>query len=648
MKKLLSKIVLLSLLVCLIPNVSFAADTHSIELVSSSSQYLSVNSNLGVNGNAAFSMSGWVKITSQPSSGTSVALLGTASTGGTDNYSWLGYRNESGTPRLQISTGYTVVATYNQTLTTDTWYHLAFTRTSGNSYVVYLNGSQVSTGSTAIQPLSTNKTFIGAAYNGTELSDAKIDEVRAWDKVLSASEVASQYNRELPVPMENLIGYWKLDNDLTDETSGGNTLTNNGSATFSTDVPDLTNPSNFSSLDLNGSSQYLSITDASQTGLDLTTDFSLECWVKLEQLPSSAGDNFTLIAKDDIGVSRAYEFIMLSSDKVALYYFSDNSTYSTYALTTAITSADVGTWVHWAVTVDISSKTILIYRNGVSQSVTAGPLNSTTVQNSSAPFTIGAQLNSSSPTFFTDGLIDDVRVWNTERTPTEIANNYNLELEGTETGLQGYWTINGDFLDLTSNDNDLTNNNSATFSTDTPFPTETIQTYTSRTSAVRVGEVGGASKQVENAQSFITNYDGQIETVKFLCDTTFQVGSNSDGLNVAIQGDNSGVPDGTDIESVNVPHASLGNSILVTVDFSSTPVSTTGKTLYWVVISRQGSLDNSNYYRIAADNTEPYANGDNYYWDGDSWETFAAYDLATIIYNTTITESVRRIFNILF
>jgi len=37
------------------------------------------------------------------------------------------------------------------------------------------------------------------------------------------------------------------------------------------------------SIDLErSSSQYLSITDASQTGLDFTGDFTIEGWVKLE------------------------------------------------------------------------------------------------------------------------------------------------------------------------------------------------------------------------------------------------------------------------------------------------------------------------------------------------------------------------------
>jgi len=68
-----------------------------------------------------------------------------------------------------------------------------------------------------------------------------------------------------------------------------------------------------------------------------------------------------------------------------------------------------------------------------------------------------------------DGLIDDVRVWNVERTATEIADNYNKELTGSETGLVGYWKLNSTLGDSTANNNDLTNNNGAIFSTENPF-----------------------------------------------------------------------------------------------------------------------------------------------------------------------------------
>ena len=40
------------------------------------------------------------------------------------------------------------------------------------------------------------------------------------------------------------------------------------------------------------------------------------------------------------------------------------------------------------------------------------------------------------------GSISDVRIWNTVRSPSEIADNYRLRLIGNETGLVGYWKLN--------------------------------------------------------------------------------------------------------------------------------------------------------------------------------------------------------------
>ncbi|MGV2388023.1 MAG UNVERIFIED_CONTAM: hypothetical protein LVR29_05990 [Microcystis novacekii LVE1205-3] len=56
-----------------------------------------------------------------------------------------------------------------------------------------------------------------------------------------------------------------------------------------------------------------------------------------------------------------------------------------------------------------------------------------------------------------DGIIDDVRIWNTARTQSEIQANFNRELTGNESGLVGYWnfnSINGNTVqDLSRNQN---------------------------------------------------------------------------------------------------------------------------------------------------------------------------------------------------
>ncbi|MCF7836026.1 MAG: hypothetical protein K9M15_02800, partial [Candidatus Marinimicrobia bacterium] len=59
--------------------------------------------------------------------------------------------------------------------------------------------------------------------------------------------------------------------------------------------------------------------------------------------------------------------------------------------------------------------------------------------------------------------------WSDVRTAQEIADNWNTELNGDEENLVAYYKLNNSLLDETSNDNDLTNNNSCPFSTDVPW-----------------------------------------------------------------------------------------------------------------------------------------------------------------------------------
>ena len=224
---------------------------------------------------------------------------------------------------------------------------------------------------------------------------------------------------------------------------------------------------NTHSIDLElSSSQYLSIADGSQTGLDITGDISFEAWVKVEQLPSTAGSAFNLIAKDDVSSSRAYSLFIDSDDKLKVYYFQNNSTFtSIFSDAAIVVSGDVGSWVHIATTVDVSAQTAVMYKNSSSVGSTPQTTNATSIQNSTAVFTIGAN---GSPSNYFDGLIDEVRVWDDIRTSQEISDNYKQEISGGSANLQGYWQFNNDLLDQTTNNNDLTNNGSATFSTDIP------------------------------------------------------------------------------------------------------------------------------------------------------------------------------------
>lgn len=241
---------------------------------------------------------------------------------------------------------------------------------------------------------------------------------------------------------------------------------------------------NTHSVDLDrASSQYLSITDAAQTGLDITGDISIECWIKLDQLPSTAGSIFNIVMKWNAAANqRSYGFFFNAVD-VLSFWGSDNGGFAAghrlqaQSTAAAVTADDVGKWVHLATTVDVSEGAagILLYKNGDLIADSDVYNEATSLFNGTSIFAIGTRGDIDQ---FFDGMIDEVRVWNDIRTADEIKANWKRELVGDEANLVGYWKLNNSLLDETSNNNDLTNNNAATFSTDIPLWASAVPSIT--------------------------------------------------------------------------------------------------------------------------------------------------------------------------
>jgi len=213
------------------------------------------------------------------------------------------------------------------------------------------------------------------------------------------------------------------------------------------------------------SSQYLSITDANQTGLDLNSDFTIEAWVKLSSQPATDA-NFKIVSKYNASTNdRSYWFAyrdVAGVKKINVRWGTNGTNGEDHWYTYTLNN---NTWYHLAVVVDLSLHSAEFFINGSSVGTdSSGTFIS--IYNGAADFIIGAHAPGAS---FFDGLIDEARVWSDIRTATEISDNYQKELTGSEANLVGYWKLNNDLLDETANNNDLTNNNSATFSTDVPF-----------------------------------------------------------------------------------------------------------------------------------------------------------------------------------
>jgi len=220
------------------------------------------------------------------------------------------------------------------------------------------------------------------------------------------------------------------------------------------------------------SSQYASITDASQTGLDITGDMSGEAWVKIKQLPSTAGDDFNIFSKYlSTGNQRSYRFFINDSSDRLEFFASPDGTFTNFDneyFNNVVTSDDIGKWVHLAFSYDVSARSIKLYKNGkLLSSTNANTGTVTAIQNGTGAFALGTYFNASA-TGFMDGHMKHVRIFDDIRTQSEIVADAHTE-GVTDANLQGEWLLDGDYTDTSGNSNTLTATASPVFSVDVPW-----------------------------------------------------------------------------------------------------------------------------------------------------------------------------------
>lgn len=209
--------------------------------------------------------------------------------------------------------------------------------------------------------------------------------------------------------------------------------------------------------EVNGTSQYWSIAHLSQTGLALTGDFTIHCFIVMDALNISDGRN-GLVSKGSRGATATFRYDFSVDDSNMILAVSDGI--SLPSLTKGWTSTkDVVTGV--GVQYVVSTGVATFYQNGSSLGTTGGGV--TSLNNvETTQFQLGATNNSGAQAWH-DGYMDDCQVYN--NATVSVADLYNnpCAVSDSASGLQGRWRFDNNGDDSTSNNNDLTNNNSATF-----------------------------------------------------------------------------------------------------------------------------------------------------------------------------------------
>ena len=158
-----------------------------------SSAYVSLGT--GLDNNGEMTISAWIR-TTNVSAGTRQIVANGSSDGTQQDYTFEINRTAR---KLSTIWGNNVILTGNATLSVNTWYHAVMVRSgsSGNWAVkFYLNGNQDNSGTTAINPNATNEnTAIGRGGGwASQFFSGTLDDVRIYNRVLSASEVKQLYN----------------------------------------------------------------------------------------------------------------------------------------------------------------------------------------------------------------------------------------------------------------------------------------------------------------------------------------------------------------------------------------------------------------------------------------------------------------------
>lgn len=215
------------------------------------------------------------------------------------------------------------------------------------------------------------------------------------------------------VSAATLVSCWSMDEASGSalDTMGVNNLTDNN--TVARVAGKINNAADFESTN----SEWFSIADASQTGLDLTGDFTVMWWQAIESKPGSY--MYAIVNKDDGQPNRSFGVfardvagatvdILLSTDGT-------NANSNNYRVSTTMTLA---TYEHYAMVYDSAAGSMQVYRNATSAGTAATSMG---IYNSTADFKVGKGASAN----YNDGTIDELGIYSGKLTGAEITTDYN-------------------------------------------------------------------------------------------------------------------------------------------------------------------------------------------------------------------------------
>jgi hypothetical protein len=312
-----------------------------------------------VHTNQSFTVAGWVRLDQAPGTGQFVAAL--SQDGNAISGFFLGYRQrgpgdgvwEFATPGTDATGGPGGAGVQSSTsaqLGVKT--HLAAVYDADAHEIrLYVNGRSVGTGGRLDGFDATGPLVIGRGLNGVPGGywTGWVDEVRAYSRALSTSEVEAVVSRD-----NVALGVWHLDGDAPGATRGGAPAWTGGQS----DAPDPTDLA----VRLSGG-DHLSLPHT----VDVTHSFSVAAWARLDQV----GGHATVVSQDGNRVS-SFQLMAIPDGRWAFGMYGSDVDGGGVLDRVEGPAAQVGAWTHLVGIYDAGAHQLALYVNGV-QAGTAKP-----------------------------------------------------------------------------------------------------------------------------------------------------------------------------------------------------------------------------------------------------------------------------------
>jgi len=295
----------------------------------------------------------------------------------------------------------------------DRWYHVVWVadRQDSQKMYLYIDGKLVDSddfpsdfGSETFNP------YIGGTTNSWYMNGS-IDDVKIWNRALSSAEIEKEYSETLAP-----VGYWSMDNidgtTVADQSGRGSNGTMTGGMTKSNNwKPGKVGQA----LDFDGDNDYVNCGNDTDLNFGDSSSYSISMWIKSKVDNFSGGD---VLGKAGSGNQR-------------IHFYVNNGTLYRWEGFAGPTLTIAKGWQYITYTYTPNGDnygTEKFYENGKEVNSRTGSM---AAWKSTGDWAIGGAGGS----YFFNGLIDEVKIYNYTLTSYQIAQEYN---DGAPVG---YWSF---------------------------------------------------------------------------------------------------------------------------------------------------------------------------------------------------------------